>query len=204
VYIIREDGTGLTRVTQGPLKEQDPSWSPDGTRIAVTAMDTSGRTDIRIENVGGAKAVVLPSPPAGCSDREPSFSPDGLMIAFSRRCGVKPSSLFLMQANGTKPELLTTFGRTPKWSPDGSKIAYTGLGTYGPASFIMNADGTAKVKLTSDFSGDPVWSPDGNRILFTVRGISSLKLYVINLDGTGMRRLTEGPWDEATASWGWR
>src|SRR5438132_9169149 len=108
-----------------------------------------------------------------------------------------------MPADGPAPRLLTTFGRTPDWWPDGSKLAYTGFGRYGPATFIMNADGTGKVQLTADYSGDPVWSPDGVRILFTVGDLESLKLYVINLDGTGMRRLTEGPWDEATPSWEW-
>jgi len=34
VWSINADGTDLTRLTHSPGPEFDPSWSPDGTKIA--------------------------------------------------------------------------------------------------------------------------------------------------------------------------
>src|SRR5438105_716122 len=166
--------------------------TPESNGRIVFASLRDGRFHIHVINADGTGEVVLTSGPD--QDRAPAWSPDGRWIAFTRQRGSPDSpsqtDVFIMRADGTGLVRLT-------------KLAYTGFGRYGPATFIMNADGTGKVQLTADYSGDPVWSPDGVRILFTVGDLESLKLYVINLDGTGMRRLTEGPWDEATPSWEW-
>jgi TolB protein len=38
VYVINVDGTGKTKLTDGPLSG-DPEWSPDGTRIVYAVGD---------------------------------------------------------------------------------------------------------------------------------------------------------------------
>lgn len=39
VYVIRPDGSALTRLTTSPDSELAPAWSPDGTRIAYVRLD---------------------------------------------------------------------------------------------------------------------------------------------------------------------
>jgi Tol biopolymer transport system component len=50
LYIIRPDGTGLTRLTDTPWNEIDPSWSPDGTKL-VFASDKEGNYDLYVMEI---------------------------------------------------------------------------------------------------------------------------------------------------------
>jgi dipeptidyl aminopeptidase/acylaminoacyl peptidase len=34
IYLMREDGSAQTRLTDSPLQDYNPAWSPDGQRIA--------------------------------------------------------------------------------------------------------------------------------------------------------------------------
>jgi Tol biopolymer transport system component len=203
IYVMGADGRGSMRFTDGAGDEGDPSWSPDGSRIAFFTTDPSSRRRrISVRSIGGAERAELSDPPDRCNDREPTWSPDGLKIAFVRHCGDEASALYLMDAGGGRPTFLTDFGRTPDWSPDGTRIVYTGLGSDGPSVYVMNVDGTAKRKLTeAPLSGDPEWSPDGTHIVFAARDVATVDLFIMNADGSGVRKLTRNPSDEVTASW---
>jgi dipeptidyl aminopeptidase/acylaminoacyl peptidase len=52
VWIINADGTGLTRLTDSPAYEFDPSWSPDGTQIAYRS-DRGDESEIWVMNANG-------------------------------------------------------------------------------------------------------------------------------------------------------
>jgi Tol biopolymer transport system component len=202
LFVMNADGSEVVRLTSGPGAKDDPSWSPNGVRLAFTHRDAgSGRSHIAVTTIAGGEPVALSLPPEGCSDREPAWSPDSATLAFSRKCGREASSLYLMDADGSAPSLLTTFGRSPAWSPDGSRLAYTGQGRAGPAVFLIDVHGKEKVLLTRDFSGDPAWSPDGTRIAFTRNDLAGLSLYIINVDGTGITRLTDNASNQVTPSW---
>jgi Tol biopolymer transport system component len=202
LYVMNADGTDLRRLTKGPGLKQDPSWSPDGLQIVFSALDpVRGTARMAMTGLDGREGPPLVPPPHGCSDREPAWSPEGSRIAFSRQCVGRPSSLYLMNADGTNIVLLTELGRTPDWSPDGSRIAYTGSGALGPAVFLINADGTQRLQLTAGVSADPSWSPQGKSIVFTGSEALGLTLFAINVDGSGMRRLTSGLANAVTPSW---
>ena len=55
LYLIRPDGTGLTRLTDTPWNEIDPSWSPDGGKI-VFAADKDGNYDLYIMDITPSQA----------------------------------------------------------------------------------------------------------------------------------------------------
>jgi serine/threonine protein kinase len=75
-----------TPLTTAPGLEQDPTWSPDGTRIAYTS-DESGNMDIWVRQITAGQRINLTKDHMGY-DGKPVWSPDGEWIAFiSQRDG---------------------------------------------------------------------------------------------------------------------
>ena len=74
IYTINPGGGGKTKVAVG----QEPSYSPDGKRIAYSGYDGND-SEIYTKNVGGGgKTQVTDN---NTSDYSPSYSPDGKKIA---------------------------------------------------------------------------------------------------------------------------
>jgi dipeptidyl aminopeptidase/acylaminoacyl peptidase len=106
---------------------------------------------------------------------EPRVSPDGSQIIYTRRWVNKledkfESSLWIMNADGSKNRFLTT-GGSAIWSPDGTRVAYLGEGKpSGTQIFVrwMDAEGaTSQVTTLTDGPSDLRWSPDGKWIGFS-------------------------------------
>lgn len=71
----------VTTLTNDDSNPQFPAWSPDGTRIAFSAVDGTGNRDIYVMNADGTEITRITEDPA--IDYMPSWSPDGGSIAFS-------------------------------------------------------------------------------------------------------------------------
>jgi len=137
--------------------------------------------------------------------RGAAWSPDGTQIAFIH--GNKPSSLFIMNADGTQRTLIQGqisahrwyfFGR-PAWSPDGTRIAFSTAARFTSSNdrrwdfkiYVVNTDGSGLTRISRGRHQDsgPSWSPDGNRIAFTIhRG----DLATMNPDGSNRTILVRG------------
>jgi TolB protein len=184
VWAIRADGTGLTKLTHSPGHDFDPSWSPDGKRIAFRS-ERSGEPEIWVMHADGTGQRRVS---AGLS---PAWSPDGSLIAFSG-----PSGLSVIRPDGTGLRVLpdTEGGEYPSWSPDGSRIAFNSNLTGDHVMYIAQADGSKVVDLSRVGEGWQVdWSPDGRSILFTSHRDhpdNYTDVYVMRPDGSAVRRLT--------------
>jgi Tol biopolymer transport system component len=209
VYVMNADGSGQTNLTNDPGIDSDPTWSPDGSRIAFTS-DRDGDGEIYVINADGSGQTNLTDSPA--DDSGPTWSPDGGKIAFdSDRDG--NSDVFVMNADGTDQTNLTNsdpiFGLSAgsAWSPDGTRIAFinqVGASANGLDISVMNADGSNLTSLTFTASpirhSSPTWSPDGSRIAFIefvgeAPGFPQVPstIYVVNADGSDVTALTNNP-----------
>src|SRR3989442_8796182 len=124
IFIVNIDGTALTRLTENPAEDIEPSFSPDGARLVFTSR-RDGNREIYVMNVDGSQQTRLTNEPA--DDFHPDWSPDGSHIAFtSTRDGNRES--YSMAADGTRPVRLTGHEADdfqPAWSPLGARIAFT-------------------------------------------------------------------------------
>ena len=168
IYSVRSDGTHPTRLTNHPGIDQDPAWSPDGTRIAFTS-DRDGPLVIFVMNADGSEVRRLTNEPLPSS--RPAWSPDGTRIAFVSRLSQTRDDVYVIDADGTNRVRLTTHPETdtdPAWSPDGTRIAFSSTRTGDGDIYVMNADGSNVTRLTTHtrWDGQPAWSSDGGKLAF--------------------------------------
>jgi Tol biopolymer transport system component len=207
IYVMNADGSKQTRLTDNNAADGDPSWSPDGKKIAFSSerdatQENFGNSEIYTMNADGSKQTRLTNNDA--YDREPSWSPDGKKIAFvTNRDDHKSDNgeIYIMNADGSGVTRLTNSSaddESPSWSPDGKKIAFVSnrdnpeqYDNY--AIYVMNsADGNSVTRLT-DTNGHysrPSWSPDGKKIAFSSDKDGGGIFVMDSADGNSVTRLT--------------
>ena len=166
IAVINPDGTGLVNLTPdderlGQSYEACPRWSPDGSRIAFISRPVEGPadSDVFVVDADGSNMTQLTHSPNddGC----PVWSLDGTRIIYSvwRDVGelYDVPDMWIMNADGSDPQLLTEHGTNPVWSPDGSRIAFISNRDGDWEIFVMDSDGTDVNQLT--FNNDNDWKP---------------------------------------------
>jgi TolB protein len=104
IYLVDVESGEMTQLTNGPEDDFDPSWSPDGQRLAFVSTVDEDNTDIFSINLDGSGLTQLTSNIS--EDVHPTWSPDGSMIAFaSNREG--NFEIYIMDSNGVNPVRMT-------------------------------------------------------------------------------------------------
>jgi hypothetical protein len=209
IYVVNSNGSGATRLSSERVVDGDPSWSPDGSKIAFRS-GSPGNFDIYVMSAAGSDAGRLTNAPG--NDYDPVWSPDGTRIAFVNDRD-NNSEIYVMNADGSGLVRLTNRrgeDAEPSWSPDGQRIAFRSDRDGNSELYVMNADGSNVVRLTKNdsYDGEPEWSPDGAKIIFTRESSCDYwyyydcyrSLFVMNADGTGAVQLTSESYDSAP-SW---
>ncbi len=192
IYVMNNDGSSQTRLTNNQFSDIAPAWSSDGQNI-VFLTDRDGNFEIYSMDIYGNNQVNLSNNPA--YDIYADWSPDMQKIAFSsNRTG--NFEIYVMNADGSNQFQLTDNPEeegNPRWSPDGTKIAYSSILAGNMEINVMNADGSNQINLTNTPSseGSPTWSPDGEKIAFNSDRDGNWEIYVMNKDGSDQTRLTK-------------
>jgi Tol biopolymer transport system component len=179
VWTMNADGTNQSQVGAGTLYAADPSWSPDGTKLAVAC--GTEFWDICTMNADGSNYQALTDTR---DNGRPAWSPDGKKIAFvSTRDG--GSHIYLMNPDGSGVARLAvndpnvTDEDYPAWSPDGLRIAFAGSGPAYTALYSVGvaAGDVAQLAFADKPINNPAYSPDGTMIAFdttdAIRVVSS-------------------------------
>ena len=179
LYVMNSDGSGTRRLASSRTRGYaDPSWSPDGASIAFAIIRPRHNprqfdSSIAVVDADGGNVRRL-TRPKGPDELNPSWSPNGTTIAFehNRLFDVKPSDIWLMNADGSRKRRITATRAqetTPAFSPDGTRIAFVSDRDNRRLSkerfgrgfdlYTMAVDGSAVVRITRNRRPDlfPDW-----------------------------------------------
>jgi hypothetical protein len=139
------------------------TFVPGAQRIAFTATNARGGTDILIRRVNGLGKVGLLRYDA----TEPAFSARG-DFAFVRDGNVN------LRSHDNPHHRFVTSGISPDWSPDGKRLVVVRprpnlvfAAPFGRLYTVRpSGRGLRLVSGTSTYAGHPVWSPDGRWIAY--------------------------------------
>jgi Tol biopolymer transport system component len=203
LFTVGADGRGLRRVMRDPegAFHLEPTWSPDGRRIAYTRSEASSVAPPASVNVVGADGSGRRDLTPGAMSVQPDWSPDGRRIAFMSVVDVETGKISVMDADGSGARQLAgtpTSDSEPRWSPDGRRIAvsaYGGAGNDDVAVIDARTGRFRRLTRAPAYEHSPAWSPDGRRIAYVKDGA----VHVMRADGSGDRAVTRSGEDSAPA-----
>ena len=220
IYLIQPDGRGLTRLTNDPAVDADPTWSPDGRRIAFRSR-RDGSSDIFIMHADGSHPVNIVNDPSDSilDEFAPVWSPDGETLALvtdrfqppigNCKSGWGLHHLALMPVTGGAKNI-RHFDAQPgeqesfAWSPDGRYLAFSSACRGDTRHLYLWDRETDQVKgLTDGPSTDsyPAWSHDGRYLAFTLHIEGNTDVYLLELDSGALTNLTDHPAKDAHPTW---
>lgn len=199
IYVIKSDGTDVTRLTTSPARDDHPAWSSSGKIAFMTERHASDR-ELYVMNADGTNPVRIMT--SAGRDDTPSWSPVGDRIVFESSRDLN-SEIYIVEADGTGLTRLTnnTAGDyQPAWSSTG-RIAFVSDRDHSAGEiYVMDEDGSNVVRITNNAGAEssPAWSPDGSMVAFA-RAVNCYyyyydyfcgwDLFVVNADGSNERQL---------------
>jgi TolB protein len=184
-YVMRIDGSGLRRVSDGTGKTTCGYFIDGGRRIVYASTHAADTT-----------CPPRPDPSQGYVWR------------------LDPFDLFTANADGSNRRRLTSYGvytAEATLSPDGKTLVFTSLKDGDLEMYTMNVDGSNIRRLTNTpgYDGGAFFSPDGRYIVYranhptgeelaTYRELLSrglvrpgrMELFIMNADGSNQRQIT--------------
>ena len=147
-----------TRFTTDPAADNNPVWSPDGSRI-VFASSRRGHVDAFIKSIGGSKPEELFY--AGTGDNFPgAWSPDGKRIISTQLVTGGGWNVMSLPVDGGQPTKLFTVatGFGVSFSPDGQWLTYDSNDSGTRETYVVPFNGTGRKWQVSTQGGfSPRW-----------------------------------------------
>jgi Tol biopolymer transport system component len=217
IYVMKYDGTNVTRLTNNSAADGHPAWSPDGTQL-VFETNRDGNFQLYLINADGTNQVRLTN--VAADDRHPIWIPgceDRIVFASNRDGG--GFRIYAIDPDGKSITRLTNppagvNDDYPAWSGLPASIALPGpccvpgvafdsLRDGNSEIYIMRADGSRQTRLTFNSAADqnPAPAPDGVHIAFQSNRDGPFHIYVMNVDGSGVTRLTNTSGNDIDPAW---
>jgi Tol biopolymer transport system component len=166
----------LTRLTFGGNVNNNPSWTPDGKRIAF---ESSKEGPLNIfwqlaDGSGGLERLTTSEYP----QVPHSWSPDGQLLAFAEATPTTGYDIWMLrmsdpsagsgQVRKAQPFLRTRFDEAvPRFSPDGHWLAYVSNESGRNEIYVQPYPGPGgKWQISTEGGAEPVWNRNGRELFF--------------------------------------
>ncbi len=188
IWVIDLQRGTSSRLTFDPADDFNPTWSPDGARIAFTT-DRKGHRDIYVKaasGVGEEQMLVESAEEKGTED----WSPDGQYLVWgSDNTGYE--WLFSFRDHKILPFLQAKFPQTQcRFSPNQGGpprwIAYSSFETGAQQVYVRSFSGAlsgsgGKWQISTDGGSEPMWRGDGKELFY----LNGNKLMAVEVNGDG-------------------
>lgn len=192
----------VLRGREGRVLYDEPAWSSDGRRLAVTVTTFPSHGESHVVAIVGARTIRIPGGPSSFDGRA-SWAPGGralVRVGYERNEG---GGLYLWRwRSRTKVQLTSgefaTVDDVPAWSPDGSRIAFERIrGRSQPRLYTIGPDGSFLRQLTTTAGRNPNWSPDSQRLVYD----DGRRIVVVGATGGNRRFLTNPDTRDSDPAW---
>ena len=190
IWVADADGTNLTQITNNPATDSQPSWFPQGDKLAFLS-DRDGH--MKLWTISLATGKEEPFLDLGEGVQFAVLSPDGKQVAFNL---IQNGAMNVWVASVDGQRKQVTFDSKlmgfPCWSRDGKFLAFEMYQSGDAYLMVMPSSGGQPTQLTFDKgkSWPHDWSPDGDKIVFAGQRDGIWNIYWISRTTKTQKQLT--------------
>jgi len=203
IYTVPVRDGAPRRLTDHPMDDASPRWSPDGSKIAFISNRDRDRENVFVMDASGGEPKKL----TAVDDivNEIAWRPDGMGLAFTVGVGHLDWVGYadfsgrierLVSFPDAETRLGGDYGHPYPWSPDGRRLAFVSNQHDSTDVGVIDLATKATRWIVENRWEKlrPMWSPDGSRIAFLENHDGNVRLRTVLPSGRGARTVspTEG------------
>lgn len=168
-----------------------PSWSPDGSKLALTLSGSAGNLDVYVLDLATQDLTRVTDDPG--IDTEAVWSNDGLALYFTSDRSGGPQIYRQQLGSGERPKRVSfgsPYNARPRISPDGKLLAMVTLDNGGYRIALQDlAGGAGRIVTRGRFDESPAFASNSSTLIYAGRDNGRDILATVSVDGQITQRL---------------